>query len=183
MVSKSFIPLELVNRLLLRHYNVDLFCLLTNSLCQMYKSILFSNVICIHLPTQVHNICYGLPVPPATWMCLRNLFHDRSILKGSEELQLKSNFIIHAFQSRMILKNSHKDKILRTNRILMMMAFSFIIRYIIHSGHFNTKQCFIRTNRILMMMTFSYNIFNTIQYFQLAPVYHILHIGGNFGHI
>ena len=29
----------------------------------------------------------------------------------------------------MILKSSHKNKILKTNRILMMMAFSFFIRY------------------------------------------------------
>ena len=44
---------------------------------------------------------------------------------------------------------------------------------------------FFKNKQILMMMSFSisYNVFNTIRYFQLAPIYHILHIGGNFGHI
>ena len=40
------------------------------------------------LPFQVHYICCRFPVSPSTWMCVWNLFHDRTVFKGVQKVTL-----------------------------------------------------------------------------------------------
>ena len=159
---------ELVNRLLLRQLSC---CpvLLTNSQYQRSICILIF-VTCIHSPRYtIFSTVFQYLLP---LVCVSTIYFTiGQFLKVQEKWALKCN-IIYAFQSRILLKNSHKDKILKTNRILMMMAFSFIIRY--------TRASYIKY--LLYFNTIQFCNFATL-YFQLAPVYHILYIGRNFGRI
>ena len=47
-----------------------------------------NNTLMYFLPFQVHYICCRFPVSPSTWMCVRNLFHNRTVFKGVQIVTL-----------------------------------------------------------------------------------------------